>query len=147
MSVEKSDSYTLYDVFLYMTYFKALVQSVVLFKSLTYFSSRIQIFASRKYDLRYLCDGDSQIYCLEIYQIQVQYNSTNLGTVVLLLVYIDRYPFTDVFKQVGWSVKALPCGEARKVRVRLIYCVCVFLLFTGGVYDFRGESQQRAARL
>ena len=67
MSVEKSDSYTLYDVFLYMTYFKALVQSVVLFKSLTYFSSRIQIFASRKYDLRYLCDGDSQIYCHEIY--------------------------------------------------------------------------------
>lgn len=60
---------------------------------------------------------------------------------------IHRYAFTDVFKQVGWSVEVLPCGEARKVGVRLIYCVCVFLSFTGGVYDFRGESQQRAERL
>lgn len=41
---------------------------------------------------------------------------------------IHRYAFTDVFKQVGWSVEVLPCGEARKVGVRLIYCVFFFYL-------------------
>lgn len=64
------------------------MQSVVLFKSLTYFSSRIQIFASRKYDLRYLCDEYSRFIAMRFTRYRSSITVQTFGTVILLLVYI-----------------------------------------------------------